>query len=167
MQASFVTKIVSDASTVLFNTELESQSGQSGGMIEYVFARTPPMATYLVGIVVGELEANHMLVDVTYGDGSADQSKLPVTVYSRIGYGAYVDLAKHAAAAAVQGMSSYVCYRTLCSAWHSLFWAFPFCSPAAKELMQAACVPKLVTLNHTFDPWWPSAVVRSVKVCLG
>lgn len=64
------------------------------------------MSTYLVGIVVGELEASHMLVDVAY-DGAeqgSGRNKLPVTVYNRIGYGSYVDLAKHAAAAAVEGM---------------------------------------------------------------
>jgi aminopeptidase N len=98
-------KILSEAGTVLFNTELQSQRGIEGDLIEHTFAPTPPMSTYLVGIVVGELQASHMVVDVPY-EGSveiAGRNKLNVSVYNRIGYQEYVELAKHAAAAAVEG----------------------------------------------------------------
>jgi hypothetical protein len=98
-------KITAEASVVLFNTEVASQRGIQGSVTEYVFARTPPMSTYLVGIVVGELEASRSVVAVACEAGGKDGGlcELPVTVYHRIGFGKYVDLAKNAAAAAVRG----------------------------------------------------------------
>ena len=124
VQASFAVTIVSEAETVLFNTELVSIQGA-----EHVFAPTPPMSTYLVGIVVGELEKNEMMVKVAGGaEGSDDydsggERSLPVTVYNRIGYGGYVDLAKHSAAAAVQGA----------------IWGLPS-SPCARTATETPCV---------------------------
>lgn len=106
-QAVFEMDLVSSAPVVLFNTELWlTQEIENSPAKYHVYAPTPPMSTYLVGIVVGELEANRLEVDVDFIGTSMEPyiNKLPVTVYNRMGYGDYVGLAKHAAAAAVEGV---------------------------------------------------------------
>ena len=109
LQAVFQATIVSNAETVLFNTELVSKAlpdQQSLGGAEHVFAPTPPMSTYLVGIVVGDLQKQEIQVEVD-GEVAGSKRQLPVAVHSRIGSEGRAALALHSAAAAVQGATQW------------------------------------------------------------
>lgn len=84
--------------TVLFNTDAEGSADAGGGMTHYTFKQTPPIATYLIALVVGDLAHEEVLVVRQEG-----QPALAVRVWARRSAAASLSLAAHAAAAAVQG----------------------------------------------------------------
>jgi aminopeptidase N len=82
--------------------EIESNLIRSaeGTFVEHIFETTPPMSTYLVGIVVGDLESEQLLGH----HGGDDQQKLiNVTAYGRIGTKDSLRFAAEAAIAAING----------------------------------------------------------------
>lgn len=86
--------------TVLFNTDVVASSGAGGGMRRHTFATTPPIATYLLAIVAGDLA--HQEVRVPHRAGS-DARPLRVRAWGRPSVKASLALAAHTAAAAAQG----------------------------------------------------------------
>lgn len=100
--------------TVLFNTDAAETADVGGGMVAHTYRKTPPMATYLIAIVAGDLVKRELLLPRSGDPGGAP---LPVRVWGRRTAKESLSLAVHAAAAAVQGALRAL--PTMARAWHS------------------------------------------------
>ena len=99
MQAVFNASITAPAGVpALFNTpEASSAPAANSSKTVHRFEPTPPMATYLVGAVIGDLEKVEGVFDSMTGD------EVPVRVWGRKGMASALALARDSAIAALRG----------------------------------------------------------------
>ena len=146
MQAVFNASITAQAGVpALFNTpEASSAPAANSSKTVHRFEPTPPMATYLVGAVIGDLEKVEGVFDSMTG------VEVPVRVWGRKGMASALALARDSAIAALRGARrpAIVWFLFDLAFLVFIFYLFIAGSPGTSAFLQLAVLPDRPRVRH-------------------